>query len=111
MHHDNYWSAHPREFREEFAAGSSDHDHSHDNMWDIFPEQTVEVFSKVKVPLIGFKVLAAGAIQPEDGFRYAFESGAEFICVGMLDYQIVEDVNLVTEILNGDLNRSRPRYS
>jgi hypothetical protein len=80
-------------------------------MWDIFPEQTVEVISKVEVPVIGFKVLAAGAIRPEDGFRYAFESGAEFICVGMFDYQIVEDVNLVIEILNGELNRSRPWYS
>jgi hypothetical protein len=113
MHQDNYWSAHPREFRQEFevAGKSPDHNHSHDNIWDIFPEQTVEVISKVKVPVIGFKVLAAGAITPEDGFRYAFESGADFICVGMFDYQIVEDVNLVTEILNGDLNRSRPWYS
>jgi uncharacterized membrane protein YphA (DoxX/SURF4 family) len=111
MHHDNYWSAHPREFREEFAEMSPDHNHYHDNIWDIFPEQTVDVISKVKVPVIGFKVLAAGAITPEDGFRYAFESGADFICVGMFDYQIVEDVNLVTEILRGSLNRSRPWYS
>jgi uncharacterized membrane protein YphA (DoxX/SURF4 family) len=113
MHQDNYWSAHPREFRQEFevAGKSPDHNHSHDNIWDIFPEQTVEVISKVNVPVIGFKVLAAGAITPEDGFRYAFESGADFICVGMFDYQVVEDVNLVTEILNSDLNRSRPWYS
>jgi hypothetical protein len=111
MHHDNYWSAHPREFREEFAEMSPDHNHYHDNIWDIFPDQTVDVISKVKLPVIGFKVLAAGAITPEDGFRYAFENGADFICVGMFDYQIVEDVNLVTEILNGELNRSRPWYS
>ncbi|MFC2081332.1 hypothetical protein ACFLR8_03895, partial [Bacteroidota bacterium] len=41
MHHDNYWSAHPREFREEFktiGGMSPDHNHYHDNMWDIFPE-------------------------------------------------------------------------
>ena len=80
-------------------------------MWDLFPEQTVDVLSKVKVPVIGFKVLAAGAIQPADGFRYAFENGADFICVGMFDYQIIEDVNLVNEILSGSLNRSRPWYS
>ena len=90
---------------------SPDHNHYHDNMWDLFPEKTVEVISKVKVPVIGFKVLAAGAITPEDGFRYAFENGADFICVGMFDYQIVEDVNLVTEIVNGNLNRSRPWFS
>jgi hypothetical protein len=113
LHHDHYWSAHPREFRKEFGVtgGSPDHNDYHDNIWDMFPEQTVEVLRKVKVPIIGFKVLAAGAILPEDGFRYAFESGADFICVGMFDWQIVEDVNTVTGILNGDLNRSRPWYS
>jgi hypothetical protein len=114
MHHDNYWSAHPREFREEFSTSagfSPDHNQYHDNMWDLFPEQTVDVLSKVTVPLIGFKVLAAGAIKPADGFRYAFENGADFICVGMFDYQIIEDVNLVNEILNGSLNRTRPWYS
>ena len=113
FHHDNYWSAHPREFREEFSVteNSPDHNHYHDNIWDIFPEQTVEVISEVKVPVIGFKVLAGGAISPEDGFRYAFENGAEFICVGMFDWQIVDGVNITTEILNGELNRTRPWYS
>ena len=114
MHHDNYWSAHPREYRKEFgttAGFSPDHNQYHDNMWDLFPEQTIDVFSKVIVPLIGFKVLAAGAIKPADGFRYAFENGADFICVGMFDYQIVEDVNLVNEILSSSLNRTRPWYS
>ena len=76
-------------------------------MWRFHPD----VFSKIKVPLIGFKVLAAGAIKPKDGFRYAFENGADFICVGMFDYQIIEDVNLVNEILNDGLNRTRPWYS
>ena len=76
-------------------------------MFDLFPEQTVDVFSKIDVPLVGFKVLAGGAIQPKDGFRYAFENGADFICVGMFDFQIVEDVNLVTEVLSGKINRTR----
>ncbi|MBL7110639.1 MAG: DoxX family membrane protein [Bacteroidales bacterium] len=111
MHHDKYWSAHPREFREEFSVDrerSLDHNKFHDNIFDVFPEQTVEVFNQIDVPLFGFKVLAGGAIEPEDGFRYAFENGADFICVGMFDFQIVEDVNLVIGILNKDLNRSRP---
>jgi uncharacterized membrane protein YphA (DoxX/SURF4 family) len=111
MHHDNYWSAHPRENREEFSVDMErfpDHNKFHDNIFDLFPEQTVEVFSQIDVPLFGFKVLAGGAIQPEDGFRYAFENGADFVCVGMFDFQIVEDVNLVIDILNQDLNRTRP---
>jgi hypothetical protein len=58
---------------------------------------------------MGFKVLAAGAIEPADGFRYAFENGADFICVGMFDFQIVNDVNLTLDILQS-LKRNRPWY-
>ncbi len=114
VHHDNYWSAHPREFRHEFEVDtkrSLNHNEFHDNIFDIFPEQTVDAFKDIKVPLFGFKVLAGGAIKPEDGFRYAFESGSDFICVGMFDFQVVENVNLVNKILSGDLKRERPWYS
>jgi len=88
-----------------------DHNKFHDNIFDLFPEQTVEFFKHSDVPLFGFKVLAGGAIKPEDGFRYAFENGADFICVGMFDFQIVEDVNLVIDILRGELNRERPWFA
>ena len=110
MHHDRYWSAHPREFREEFSVDRKrylDHNKFHDNLFDMFPEQTVEVFHKIDVPLVGFKVLAAGAIKPEDGFRYAFENGADFICVGMFDFQVVENVNTALDVLGSKLNRTR----
>jgi len=110
MHHDQYWSAHPREFRIEFQMDGEyfpDHNKYHDNMFDLFPEQTVEVMKGINVPLVGFKVLAGGAITPENGFRYAFENGADFICVGMFDFQVVDDVNLVIDILSGDLKRER----
>ncbi|MFW5820320.1 MAG: DoxX family membrane protein [Bacteroidota bacterium] len=110
VHHDNYWSAHPREFRKEFEVDrkrSLDHNQFHDNIFDIYPEQTVEVFQNIEVPLFGFKVLAGGAIKPEEGFRYAFESGSDYICVGMFDFQIVENVNLVNKILGEKLNRRR----
>ena len=55
------------------------------------------------------KTLAAGAIQPEVGFPYAFKGGADFICVGMYDFQVVEDVNLVLEILDDESLKSERR--
>ena len=36
----------------------------------------------------------AGAICPKDAFRYAYEDGADFVCAGMYDFQMVEDVNV-----------------
>jgi hypothetical protein len=64
----------------------------------------------LKQPWIGFKVLAAGAIRPQDGFRFAFESGADFLCVGMYDFQVVDDVNICMDILASTINRTRPWY-
>jgi hypothetical protein len=114
FHHDRYWSAHPESERIEFSVDSKryiDHNKIHDNMFDLFPAKTQEYMKEVKKPWIAFKVLAGGAINPKDGFRYAFENGADFICVGMFDFQIVDDVNTVTEILS-DLNaRTRNWYS
>jgi hypothetical protein len=68
----------------------------------------MEFMRNLKQPWIAFKILAAGAIQPEEGFRYAFENGADFICVGMYDFQIVEDVNIALNVLASDLKRQRP---
>jgi hypothetical protein len=98
------------EEREEYSIikkFSDEHNKYHDNMWDLFPEKTIEYMSQVDKPWIAFKVLAAGAIQPEVGFRYAFENGADFICVGMFDFQVVEDVNIVNEVLASIRNRER----
>jgi len=111
MHHDKYWSAHPKENRLPFEVDgpeSPDHNKYHNNMFDMFPERTVEFVNRAKVPVMGFKILAAGAIEPKDGFRYAFENGADFICVGMFDFQVVNDINITLDILNGSLNRQRP---
>ncbi|KKL01065.1 hypothetical protein LCGC14_2627470, partial [marine sediment metagenome] len=110
FHHDKYWSAHPRENRIPFSVDgerSSDHNEFHDNMFCLFPEKTIEFMQKKKIPWIAFKVLAGGAIKPEDGFRYAFENGADFICVGMFDWQVVDDVNIANETLDSLGERKR----
>ncbi len=113
MHHDNYWSAHPRENRKSFEVDgkqSSDHNMFHDNCFCPFPDKTVEFVNKTNVPVMGFKVLAAGAITPQDGFNWAFENGADFICVGMFDFQLVDDVNVCIDVLNNLKNRKREWY-
>ncbi|MDR0725468.1 MAG: DoxX family protein [Prevotellaceae bacterium] len=110
MHHDQYWSAHPRENRMPFEVDGKchlDHNRFHDNCFCPFPDRTIEFVNRVKVPVMGFKVLAAGAIHPKDGFKWAFENGADFICVGMFDFQVVDDVNICIETLQNLTNRQR----
>ena len=113
MHHDRYWSAHPRENRFPFEVDGKvydDHDRFHDNMFCLSPEKTAEFVERAKIPVMGYKVLAAGAIKPDNGFKWAFENGADFICVGMFDFQIVEDVNTCVDVLENLKNRKRAWY-
>ena len=85
-----------------------DHNAANDNMWDLWSDQTIEAFKTIKVPFFGFKTMAAGALRPEDGIRWAFENGADFVCAGMYDWQIVGDVNITIDILNSLGPRQRP---
>ncbi len=71
-------------------------------------ERTIEFMRNVKVPWIAFKVMAAGAIPPEDGIRYAFDNGADFVCLGFFDWQLREDVELVRKAVADARNRKRP---
>jgi NAD(P)H-dependent flavin oxidoreductase YrpB (nitropropane dioxygenase family) len=59
-------------------------------------------------PWIAFKVLAAGAIIPEEGLKYAYSNGADFVCMGMYDFQMVEDVNIALNALSHAKERERP---
>jgi hypothetical protein len=95
LHHTNYWSAR--------LDGEQ-----HDSIWCEEPDETIAFMKDLPQPWIAFKVLAAGAIHPKVGFKYAFENGADFVCVGMYDFQVVEDANIACELLNGKLARQRP---
>lgn len=94
LHHHNYWSA--------------GHPNWHDNMYCFNPDETIEYMKNIPEPFFAFKVMAAGAIHPSDAFRFAFENGADIICAGMYDFQMVEDTNIALDLLNEDLIRERP---
>jgi hypothetical protein len=106
-HAADYWSATPPAQRQEFLVDAPSPD-NHDNIWDIKPEATRELMAGVQKPWIAFKVMAAGAIPPEKGFRFAFQGGADFVCAGMFDFQIADDVAIAKKILAETLDRTRP---
>ena len=95
MHHHDYWSARHPEW--------------HDNLYCDRPAETTAWMRERKEPWIAFKTMAAGAIHPRQAFRYAWESGADFVCAGMYDFQLVEDVNIALDALGSGLPaRERP---
>jgi len=114
LHHDRYWSAHPkanRRYMEMYEKESPEHAEYHDNMFCHDCEETIEFMQDVKVPWIAFKVLAAGAIPAEEGLKFAFENGADFVCLGMFDFQVKQDVELALKTIAESKNRKRPWIS
>lgn len=75
--------------------------------WCKNPAEVIETMKNVEKPWIAFKVMAAGAIQPEDAFQYAFNQGADFVLAGMFDFEIEEDVAIARRVLER-VNRERP---
>lgn len=102
LHQSNYWSERkPNQNRDVV-------DNDADNYWSMTPEKTIEFMNKVDKPWIAFKILAAGAIHPREGFKYAFDNGADFICVGMFDFQVIEDCLIAVDTLKTMGTRQRP---
>ena len=102
LHDRNYWSkqqpAQDRDVIDNYAI---------DNYWCQDPERVISFMSGVARPWIAYKVLAAGAIHPKDGFKYAFQNGADFAAVGMFDFQVAEDVLVANSVLTGVTARHR----
>ena len=56
------------------------------------------VCKSIPKPFIGFKVLGAGRCKPEVGFKCAMDAGAEFLAVGMFDFQVAENAALAAKL-------------
>ncbi len=101
--HDYYTAPRPEE---KDAMGA------HDNSWCNDPQAVIDFMATVKKPWIAFKILAAGAIPPRAAFPYAFNSGADFILVGMFDWQLEEDAKLARRVIAAasgpESKRTRP---
>lgn len=87
---------------------SADIEPRKENVFDEKPQSTIAFMSEVTRPWIAIKVLAAGSIQPRQGFQYAYENGADFLSVGMCDFQIEEDAGTARSVLEKTRSRSRP---
>lgn len=102
LHNNNYWSKRRPDQTKEVIDN-----YSVDNYWCREPEETIRFFAELNRPVIAYKVLAAGAVHPRVGFKYAFENGADFCVVGMFDFQVAEDVAIANEVLKATQNRDR----
>ncbi|MFI5378293.1 MAG: hypothetical protein ACHRHE_03220 [Tepidisphaerales bacterium] len=107
FHNDDYPSATPKELRKEFIWLSGGKGW-YDNMWCINPEETAAFMKTVTKPWVAFKVLAAGAYRPEDGFKFAVKNGADFMAVGMFDFQVKENCSCAVRVFKEFEKRERP---
>jgi hypothetical protein len=111
FHHNNYWSATSIDPSDPWLPKDGNrHENAHDNIWCMNDSLTADFFKNNTTPWIAYKVLAAGAIKPQDGLQHAFSKGADFACVGMFDFQVIENSNTVYAILNSPLDRERKWY-
>ena len=94
LHPSNYWSA--------------DIKPENDNIWSRTPQETIKYMETMDTPWIAFKVLAAGAFHPRQSFKWVFEQGADFACVGMFDFQVIEDSLIAQDVFSKKISRQRP---
>jgi hypothetical protein len=72
------------------------------------PPEVGAYMKTMKKPWIAFKVLGAGRMKVQEGLDLAFRTGADFVNVGMYDFQVQEDVKVVREAVAAHAKRDRP---
>jgi hypothetical protein len=103
LHSTNYWSKRRPDQMKEVVDN-----YGIDNYWCMDPDATIAFMKTIERPWLAYKVLAAGAIHPRDGFQYAFQNGADFCVVGMFDFQISENAACARDAIAAAQNRPRP---
>ena len=96
--HTNHYASAPRP-GDPGCSTSDRNDGSYDNSWCRNPKEIADYMKTISKPWIAFKVMAAGAIPPRDGFEHAFSNGADFVLAGMFDWQIADDVKTAKGVL------------
>lgn len=102
LHSTNYWSKRRPDQVQEVIDN-----YAIDNYWCMDPDATIRFMQELEKPWLAYKVLAAGAIPPKAGFRYAFENGADFCVVGMFDFQVAEDAAIAAQVVRETEQRAR----
>jgi hypothetical protein len=102
LHSDNYWSKKRPDQNKEVIDN-----YGIDNYWCIDPEATIRYMSEIQRPWLAYKVLAAGALSPNVGLKFAFQNGADFCVVGMFDFQVAEDAAITVGAVKATQNRDR----
>ncbi len=101
FHHHTYPSApRPEELTRVYNEGPG--------YWCKNPTETMECMAKVTKPWIAFKIMAAGAIPPNNAIKWAYKNGADHVLAGMFDFEIKEDTRLAAEALASVTDRKRP---
>jgi hypothetical protein len=64
------------------------------------------------LPFAGsFSIASAASGVISNDIRWAYENGADFVCLGMYDFQVVDDVNTTIDILGSLGKCDRPWFS
>jgi hypothetical protein len=97
--HTNRYASAPRD-GDPGCSTSDRNDGGYDNSWCRNAQEVADGMKSIGKPWIAFKVMAAGAIPPRDGFQHAFSNGADFVLAGMFDWQIEEDAQIAREVIS-----------
>jgi hypothetical protein len=72
------------------------------------PAEVAAYMKTIRKPWLAFKVLGAGRMKPAEGLDLAFRSGADFVNLGMYDFQVKDDIALVRHTVAANAQRERP---